>query len=74
MAGNKNSGRKSIYAGKRALKQVDLNPHMKWTHGWYAWEALEEGASYEEYKAAPGSRLDYWRIWAEKGIIKFVDA
>lgn len=62
------TGRPSKFKGLRIFKLIDVNPRREGTLGHANWELIEDGMTYEEYKAAGGRRkdlqndIDYGRI------------
>jgi hypothetical protein len=56
-------GPKSKFRGKFLYKLVDKNPRREGTWGYRSWELIQDGMSYEAYKAAGGRNNDLqWDI------------
>jgi len=45
-------GRPSSFKGKKITKNLPENPRRKDTHGWRAWELIEDGMTFEAYEEA----------------------
>jgi hypothetical protein len=45
-------GRPSSFRGKKITRTMAENPRRKDTHGWRAWELIEDGMTFEDYEEA----------------------